>query len=93
MNNSIYNYHPKSQERTTHPVTTKTSHVFNKTGITKVLINTATIPSCYVMFKKRAGVLHRDLKQEAIAECFRSDKALTAIFFFERLKNLNTLIR
>ena len=29
----------------------------------------------YVIFKNRAGVLYRDLKYEAIAECFRPDKA------------------
>ena len=34
----------------------------------------------YVIFKNRAGVLYRDLKHEAIAECFRPDKARTASF-------------
>ena len=33
-----------------------------------------------VIFKNRAGVLHRDLKHEAIAECFIPDKAQTASF-------------
>ena len=32
------------------------------------------------MFKIRAGVLYRDLKHEAITECFRPDKARTASF-------------
>ena len=51
-------------------------------------------PNNYAMFKKRAGVLYRDLKHNAIAECFRSDKARTASFF-NGLKNksLHTLIR
>ena len=46
------------------------------------------------MFKKRPGVLYRDLKHEAIAEGFRADKAYTASFL-NGLKNkpLNTLIR
>ena len=34
----------------------------------------------YVIFKNRAGLLYRDLKHEAIAECFRPNKAPTAIF-------------
>ena len=34
----------------------------------------------YVIFKNQAGVLYPDLKQEAIAECFTSDKAHTASF-------------
>ena len=33
-----------------------------------------------VIFKDRTGVLYQDLKHEAIAECFKSDKARTAIF-------------
>ena len=46
------------------------------------------------MFKNRAGVLYRDLKHEAIAECFRSDKARTARFFNgSNNKPLNTPIR
>ena len=31
----------------------------------------------HVIFKNRARVLYWDLKQEAIAECFRPDKACT----------------
>ena len=34
----------------------------------------------YVILKNRAGVLHWDLGHEAIAECFRHDKARTASF-------------
>ena len=34
----------------------------------------------YVIFKNRAEVLYRDLKHEAIAECFRPDKARIASF-------------
>ena len=34
----------------------------------------------YVMFKKRAAVLLSDIKHEAEAECFGSDKARTASF-------------
>ena len=34
----------------------------------------------YVIFQNREGVLNRDLKHEAIAECFRPDKARTASF-------------
>ena len=34
----------------------------------------------YVIFKNQAGVLYWNLKHEAIAECFRSDKAPTASF-------------
>ena len=34
----------------------------------------------YVIFKNRTGVLYQDLKHEAIAECFRPDKAQTASF-------------
>ena len=36
--------------------------------------------SLYVIFKNRVGVLYRDLKHEAIAECFRRDQARTASF-------------
>ena len=32
----------------------------------------------YVIFKSRAGALYRDIKHEAVAECFKSDKACTA---------------
>ena len=35
----------------------------------------------HVIFKNRAGVLYRDLKHEAIAECCRSDKARTVRVF------------
>ena len=34
----------------------------------------------HVIFKNRAGVLYRDLKHEATAECFRPDKVRTASF-------------
>ena len=34
----------------------------------------------YIMFKKQARVLYLDLKHEAEAECFGSDKARTASF-------------
>ena len=50
---------------------------------------------CYVMFENLAGVLYRDSKHEAIAECYISDKARTARFFeqLKKHKPLNTLIR
>ena len=34
----------------------------------------------YVIFKNETGVLYRDLKHEAIAECFKSDKERTVSF-------------
>ena len=37
-------------------------------------------PCIYVIFKNQAGVLYRDLKHEAIAECFRPDKVRIARF-------------
>ena len=47
-----------------------------------------------VIFKNRAGVLYRDLKHEAIAECFTSDKARTRSFLNVLYNSsLNTLIR
>ena len=35
---------------------------------------------CVCKFNSQAGVLYLDLKHEAIAECFRFDKARTASF-------------
>ena len=51
-------------------------------------------PIRYQMFKKTTRSALSDLKHEAIAECFKSDKARTASFL-NGLKNksLNTLIR
>ena len=38
------------------------------------------IHECIYIFRNQAGVLYRDLKHEAVAECFRSDKARTVSF-------------
>ena len=43
-------------------------------------INTYIYIYIYVISKNRAAVLYQDLKHEAIAECFRPDKARTASF-------------
>ena len=52
------------------------------------------LQSLEVIFKNRAGVLYRNLKHEAIAECFRSEKAPIESFLNVLWNSpLNTLIR